>query len=140
MIIPTITSITKEIFKTVPATLKEASLALGSTRWEMMKISILATTKTGIFGAITLGLGRALSETMAVTMLIGNRSKISTSLFDPAQSMASLIANEFAEASNDIHLSSLTAVAFGLLLISFIITGITRFLLWRAQKNLGVSL
>ena len=114
MITPTIFSISREIFKTIPNAQREAALALGATRWEMMKISVLKGSRSGLIGAIILGLGRALGETMAVTMVIGNRSEISSSLLAPAQTMASVIANEYVEATTDIHISAL--IEIGLLL------------------------
>lgn len=121
MIIPTITSISKEIFKTISRDQKEAALALGATRSEMIQTSLLKGTRKEIFGALILGLGRALGETMAVTMVIGNRSSdISLSLFAPSQTMASVIANEYTEATEPIHLSALAGVGFVLLLISLI--------------------
>src|SRR5690606_29326553 len=104
MITPTISSISREVFKTIPQAQREAVLALGSTRWEMMNLAVLKGGRTGVFGAVILGLGRALGETMAVTMVIGNRAEISASLFAPSQTMASVIANEYAEASSGLHL------------------------------------
>lgn len=124
MIIPTIASISKEIFSSLPKDLREAALALGATKWETIKIAVLTSAKNGICGAIMLGLGRALGETMAVAMVIGNKPKISISLFEPAQTMASVIANEYSEAVSDIHVSSLIAIGLGLFLITLIINSI----------------
>ncbi len=135
MIIPTIFSLSREIFRTIPMAQREAALALGATRWEMMKISVLRSSKSGIGGAIILGLGRALGETMAVTMVIGNRAEISASLLAPAQTMASVIANEYAEASNDIHLSSLIEIGFLLFVVTFIINGFARIFILRESKS-----
>ena len=126
MITPTIFSISKEVFLAVPASLKEAALALGATRWEMMKISILNAARTGVFGAVILGLGRALGETMAVTMVIGNSAKIAASLFAPGQTMASVIANEYAEATGEIHLAALAEIGLALFFITFIVNALAR--------------
>ncbi|MCC6276618.1 MAG: phosphate ABC transporter permease subunit PstC [Oligoflexia bacterium] len=131
MITPTIASICQEVFKAVPTAQRESALALGSTRWEMMKLAVLKTSKPGIFGAIILGLGRAFGETMAVTMVIGNRSEISFSLFAPGQTMASVIANEYAEATHDLHLSALAAVGLALFIVTIIINGTARVLISR---------
>jgi len=108
MILPTISSVTREVMRAVPATLREGALALGSTKWEMVRTAVLPYARSGIVGAIILGLGRALGETMAVTMVIGNRAEISASLFAPSYTMASVIANEFTEASGDLYLSALS--------------------------------
>jgi phosphate transport system permease protein len=135
MIIPTVFSISREIFKTIPTAQREAALALGATRWEMMKISILGSSKSGIGGAIILGLGRALGETMAVTMVIGNRAEISASLLAPGQTMASVIANEYAEATSDIHLSALIEIGFLLFVVTFIINAFARLFILRETKS-----
>ncbi len=129
MITPTISSICREVFRTVPQAQREAALALGATRWEMMRISVLKTSVSGIFGAVILGLGRALGETMAVTMVIGNRAEISASLFAPSQTMASVIANEYAEATSDLHLSALAAVGFTLFLVTLVINSVARMMI-----------
>src|SRR5690606_12665827 len=125
----------REIFLTIPKVYKEGALALGATRWEMIRLSVLKSSLSGILGASILGLGRALGETMAVAMVIGNRSQISASLFSPAQSMASLIANEYAEASSDIHLSSLSAIGFGLLIVSFLMNSAARIIVWPVERK-----
>jgi phosphate transport system permease protein len=135
MITPTIATISREIFLTIPIVYKEGALAMGATRWEMIKLSVLRSSTSGILGAAILGLGRALGETMAVAMVIGNRAQISASLFAPAQSMASLIANEYAEASNAFHLSALTAIGFGLLIVSLIMNSIARIIVWRVERK-----
>ncbi len=132
MIVPTISSISREVFSSVPSQIREASLALGATRWEMIRISVLASSKSGILGAMILGLGRALGETMAVTMVIGNRNDLRPAILAPAQSMASLIANEYNEA-NGLHLSSLVGVGLYLLLISICVNSIARFIIWRVE-------
>ena len=120
MILPTIASVTIEVLKTVPPALKEGALALGATRWESIRISVLPYARPGIIGASLLGLGRALGETMAVTMVIGNSPEISASLFAPGYSLPAVIANEFAEATGDVHIGALAAlglVLFGLTLL-----------------------
>ncbi len=103
MVLPYIASVSREVLYAVPRSQREAALALGATRWEMIRRAVLPFARSGIFGGIILGLGRALGETMAVTMLIGNRHEISMSLFAPGYTMASLIANEFSEATSDLH-------------------------------------
>lgn len=131
MIMPTVAAISKELFQTVPQLYREGALALGSTRTEMILISVVRSTRSGLMGAVVLGLARALGETMAVTMLIGNRNAIATSLFAPGQTMASLIANEYAEASEPLHVSSLALVGVTLLIVSFIIHAVARILVAR---------
>ncbi|HEX4925249.1 MAG TPA: phosphate ABC transporter permease subunit PstC [Bdellovibrionales bacterium] len=126
MITPTISTICREVFKAIPRNQREAALGLGATHWEMLRLAVLKNSRSGIFGAVILGLGRALGETMAVTMVIGNRPEISASLFAPSQSMASMIANEYNEASNQIHLSSLAAVGLSLFLVSLTINAFAR--------------
>jgi phosphate transport system permease protein len=133
MILPYITSITREVLLTVPRPLKEGMYALGATRWEMVRSVSLPYARSGIFGAIFLALGRALGETMAVTMVIGNTPKISASLFEPAYSMASVIANELAEAAGDAHLSALIAVGLALFGITILINGLARLMIYRLE-------
>ncbi len=135
MIIPTITSVTREVFKAIPNLQREAALTIGATQWEMMRLSVLGSAKSGIFGAIILGLGRALGETMAVTMLIGNRAEISASLFSPGQTMASVLANEYAEATSEMHVSALVEVGLALFAVTFIINAAARFIVWRTTKG-----
>ena len=135
MITPTISSISKELFDSVPRSLKEAVLALGSTKWEMIKISVLKTTKIGVFSAILLGLGRAIGETMAVTMLIGNIPTISLSLFSSGATLASVIANEFAEAVENIYLSSLFYIGLVLFLVSLLINILSKILRKQIYKT-----
>ena len=120
MILPTIASITIEVLKTVPPSLKEGALALGATRWESIRVAVLPTARAGILGATLLGLGRALGETMAVTMVIGNAPEIHASLFSPGYTLPAVIANEFAEATGSVHTGALAAlglVLFGLTLV-----------------------
>src|SRR5918996_3034533 len=131
MVLPYISSVSREVLMAVPRSQREAALALGATRWEMIWDAVLPYARSGIVGGVILGLGRALGETMAVTMVIGNRHELSASLFAPGYTMASLIANEFSEATNDMHLSALMAVGFVLFLITLIVNGIARWLVWR---------
>ncbi len=128
MILPTITSISKEIFSTIPVEYKEAVFALGGTRWEAIRWVVLKISKSGVMGACVLALGRALGETMAVTMVIGNRPEIPSSIFAPAYSLASVIANEFSEATSPLYLSSLAKMGLILLLLTFIVNGFARLL------------
>lgn len=135
MILPFISAVTREILMAVPRSQREAALALGATRWEMIRDAVLPYARSGIIGGIILGLGRALGETMAVTMLIGNRAEISGSLFAPGYTMASLIANEFSEATNDLHLSALMAVGAVLFAVTLIVNAIARWLVWRVTRD-----
>ncbi|MEW6056629.1 MAG: phosphate ABC transporter permease subunit PstC [Bdellovibrionota bacterium] len=135
MILPTVSSLSREVFKSIPQAQREAAIALGATRWEVMRLAVLKGAKSGIVGAVILGLGRALGETMAVTMVIGNRHEISLSLFAPASTMASIIANEYNEASSDIHMASLVGIGFLLFMVTFSINSIARLLLMRGGKN-----
>ncbi len=135
MITPTITSICREVLKTVPKIQKEAALALGATRFEMIKIALLKPSFSGLMGGVVLGLGRALGETMAVAMVIGNSPTITASLFSPAATMASVIANEYAEADSDLHLSALCYIGLLLFLITFIINGLARTIVWKKQRS-----
>ena len=135
MIIPTISSVCREVFRTIPKSNKEAVLGLGATRWEMLQIAVLKGSSTGIIGAVIMGLGRALGETMAVTMVIGNAPSIKMSLFEPAQTMASILANQYAEADNELHLASLAAVGFSLFFLSLIINILALLLVWKMKKS-----
>jgi phosphate transport system permease protein len=135
MITPTITAICREVFRAVPISQREAALALGATQWEMINLSVLKSVRGGVLGAVILGLGRALGETMAVTMVIGNRPQISASLFAPAQTMASVIANEYAEATGDLHLSALAAIGLVLFGVSFIINTSARIMVHRFERT-----
>jgi phosphate transport system permease protein len=136
MVIPTISSLCREVFRAIPRANREAALALGATRWETMRLAVLKSSKTGIFGAVILGLGRALGETMAVTMVIGNRNDISFSLFAPAQTMASIIANEYAEATSQLHLAALAEIGLTLFAVTFVINAIARLFIWRVKRGL----
>ncbi|MGD9588333.1 MAG: phosphate ABC transporter permease subunit PstC [Pyrinomonadaceae bacterium] len=136
MITPIITAVTRDVLEAVPVTQREASLALGATRWETTKI-VLSNASSGIAGAVILGLGRAIGETMAVTMVIGNRPQISASLFDPAYSIASVIANEFTEATGDLYISALTEMGLILFIVTFVVTGLAKLLIMSvANRNL----
>ncbi|MGO8697564.1 MAG: phosphate ABC transporter permease subunit PstC [Limisphaerales bacterium] len=128
MIVPIVTSISREVFRSVPDSQRDAAYALGATRWEATRLAVLNASTRGIFGAAMLGLGRALGETMAVTMVVGNRPGFSASLFAPGSTLASTIANEFAEAS-DLHLSALLELALALLLVTIVINLLARLLL-----------
>jgi phosphate transport system permease protein len=137
MITPTISTICREVFRAIPLSQREAALGLGSTRWEMIRISVLSASAPGILGAVVLGLGRALGETMAVTMVIGNRPEIAVSLFAPGQTLASVIANEYAEATGDLHLSALAAIGLVLFGVSLCINAGARFWVWRLRRALA---
>ncbi len=132
MIIPIITSVSREILSSVPNLQREAAYALGATRWEVTRVAVLSYAKRGIFGAIILGLGRAIGETMAVTMVIGNSSKISASLFAPGNTMASVLASQFGEASDESFLSALFAVGLVLFVVTIIVNLIAQLLLLAA--------
>lgn len=134
MILPYISAVTREVLMAVPRSQREAALALGATRWEMIWDAVLPYARSGIIGGIILGLGRALGETMAVTMVIGNTHQVSASLFAPGYTMASLIANEFAEATNDLHISALMAVGAGLFVVTIVVNVIARWLVWRTGR------
>jgi len=134
MILPIITSISRDVMKSIPASQREAAFALGATKWETIKI-VLTGSKSGILGATLLGLGRAVGETMAVTMVIGNRANISWSLFDPGHTMASVLANEFAEASSEIYVSALIEIALLLFIITIILNSIARLVVWSVTKK-----
>ena len=135
MCLPYISAVTREVLAAVPRSQREAALALGATRWEVIRDAVIPYARSGIIGGIMLGLGRALGETMAVTMLIGNRHEIAASLFAPGYTMASLIANEFSEATGDLHLSALMAVGFVLLLVTFLVNAVARWLVWRTARE-----
>ena len=135
MILPTIAAISGEVMAAVPKEQREAALALGATKWEMIRISVLPYAKSGILGGIMLGLGRALGETMAVTMVIGNRPDILPSLFAPAYSIAAVIANEFTEATYDLYLSALVEIGLILFGITLILNVFARLLVWSVARG-----
>ncbi len=139
MVMPYIMSVGREVLLAVPNTQREAALALGATRWEAVTTAVLPYARSGIVGAVILGLGRALGETMAVTMLIGNRHEIAASLFAPGYTMAAAIANEFSEAVGDLHLSALAYVAFLLFLVTVMVNAGARLLIWRVARGSGAG-
>ena len=127
----------REVFRAVPRSQREAAWALGATQWEAMVMAVLKSSKPGLFGASLLGLGRAVGETMAVTMVIGNRSEIVSSLFAPAQTMASVLANEYAEASSEIHLSALIEVGLVLFAVTFLMNAFARLMIISTTKKVA---
>jgi phosphate transport system permease protein len=129
MIVPIITSVSREILRSVPGLQREAAYALGATRWEVTRIAVLSYAKKGLFGAVILGLGRALGETMAVTMVIGNRPEVAASLFAPGYTLASVIANEFTEATTDIYLNALFETGLVLLGVTIVVNAAAQLLL-----------
>lgn len=135
MVVPIITSITREVLLAVPQSQKEAAIALGATRWETIKVAVLPYGRSGILGAAILGLGRAVGETMAVTMVIGNAPKISLSLLSPAYTMPSVIANEFAEAVSKLHTAALMEIGLMLMVVTLIINAMARLLIWGVAKG-----
>lgn len=134
MVIPIITSISRDVLHAIPTAQREAALALGATRWETTKI-VLSDAKSGLLGATLLGLGRAVGETMAVTMVIGNRPEISASLLAPGYTMASVIANEFAEATSKLYTSSLIELALLLFVITVLLNAVARIIVWSTKKK-----
>jgi phosphate transport system permease protein len=137
MVIPFISSVMREVFLTVPNRLKESAYALGSTTWEVVWDVVLPYTRSAVIGGIFLGLGRALGETMAVTFVIGNAYNISASLLEPGTSIASTIANEFAEAVDPLHKSTLLALGFLLFVLTFIVLAIAKLMLMQLQNKAG---
>ena len=135
MILPIISSLTREVMTAVPHSQREAVLALGATRWEMIRMGVLRNARIGIVGAVILGLGRALGETMAVTMVIGNTPEISKSLLANGSSMASVIANEFAEAVGDLHRSALIEIGLALFVVTIIVNAFARLLVWMVTRG-----
>jgi len=135
MILPIIASLTREVMSTVPHSQREAALALGATRWEMIRIAVLRNARIGIVGSIILGLGRALGETMAVAMVIGNTAQIQKSLLSTGHSMASVIANEFAEATSDLHRSALIEIGLALFVVTILVNGLARLLVWAVTRG-----
>ena len=134
MVVPFIASVAREILKAVPGTQREAAYALGATRWEAIRM-VMYYARTGLIGAVMLGLGRALGETMAVTMVIGNNPQVSWSLFAPQHTMAAVIANEFTEAANDLYLDALVEIGLVLFTITMVINGLSRLLLWSVSER-----
>jgi len=134
MITPTISSVSREVMRAVPAALREGAIGLGATRWEVVRVAVLPYARSGLVGATILGLGRALGETMAITMVIGNRAEISASLFAPSYTMASVIANEFTEATGRLYLSALAEVGLLLFAVTVVLNIFARLLVWRVGK------
>jgi phosphate transport system permease protein len=137
MVLPFITSITREVFETVPPVLKEAAYGIGCTRWEVIRRVVIPYTRVGIIGGVMLGLGRALGETMAVTFVIGNAHRIVTSLLAPGTTISASIANEFTEATGELYTSSLIALGLILFFITFVVLAAARFMLMRIERKAG---
>ena len=137
MVIPFIASVMRDVFEVVPGVLKESAYGLGATTWEVVRNIVLPYTKAGVVGGIMLGLGRALGETMAVTFVIGNAPKIAASLYEPGNSIASTLANEFAEASDVLHVSSLISLGLVLFLITLIVLTLAKLMLAQLGKREG---
>ncbi len=134
MVLPLVTAVVRDVFAAVPAALKEAAYGLGATRWEVLRRVMFRYTRVGITGAILLGLGRALGETMAVTFVIGNAHRLSASLFAPGTTISATIANEFTEAAGGLYNSTLLALGLILFAITCIVLAAARYLLWRGEK------
>jgi len=140
MIIPFIASVMRDVFEVTPPLLKESAYGLGSTTWEVVYQVVLPYTKAGVVGGIMLGLGRALGETMAVTFVIGNMNQLnSISVFEPANSITSALANEFAEASNGLHQASLIYLGLVLFFITLVVLSLSKLLLAQMRKNEGTK-
>jgi len=137
MVLPFITSVSRDVFEAVPPVLKEAAYGLGCTTWEVVRYVVLPYTRVGVIGGIMLGLGRALGETMAVTFVIGNAHRVSSSLIAPGTTISATIANEFTEAVGDLYTSSLIALGFLLFVITFIVLAAARYLLARIERRIG---
>ena len=137
MILPTITSISREVFHVVPKSLRESAMAIGGNQFETIRLAVLPVAMSGVIGAIILGLGRAVGETMAVTMVIGNRPEVSGSLFAPSYTLSAVIANEFAEAVTDLNYSVLFEMGLILLAITIVLNGLARLLIWKIAKQKG---
>lgn len=137
MVVPFISAVSREVLAAVPREQREAALALGATRWEMTWQVALPYALPGVVGAVILGLGRALGETMAITMVVGNRPEISASLFAPGYTMASVLANEFAEASSELYLAALMEIGLLLFGITIVVNSLARVLVWRVSLRRG---
>jgi phosphate transport system permease protein len=136
MILPIISSITREVIMAVPRQQREAALALGATKWETLRMAVLRNARAGIMGAVILGLGRAFGETMAVTMVIGNRPQIAKSLFAPGYTLASVVANEFTDAVGPVHLSALMEGALILFAITLVVNALAMVLVWSITRGM----
>ena len=137
MVLPFITSISREVFESVPPVLKEAAYGIGCSTWEVVRYVVLPFTRVGVIGGIMLGLGRALGETMAVTFVIGNAHHVSTSILAPGTTISATIANEFTEAVGDIYTSALIALGLILFFITFIVLAAARYMLLRIERRIG---
>jgi phosphate transport system permease protein len=137
MVLPFVTSISRDVFEAVPAVLKEAAYGLGCTTWEVARYVVLPYTRVGVIGGVMLGLGRALGETMAVTFVIGNAHRISASLLAPGTTISASIANEFTEAVGDLYTSALISLGLILFVITFIVLAIARYMLLRIERRIG---
>jgi phosphate transport system permease protein len=135
MIVPTIAAVSRDVLLAVPRDQREAMLALGATRWEMIWIGVLGYARAGVFGAVILGLGRALGETMAVTMVIGNRPQVAASLFAPGYTLASVIANEFTEATSALHVAALLEIGLVLFAVTIVVNAFARLLVWQITRG-----
>ncbi|MBI2767047.1 MAG: phosphate ABC transporter permease subunit PstC [Chloroflexi bacterium] len=135
MILPTIMAVSRDVIAAVPNSQREGIMALGATRWEAIRIAILPYARSGVMGGAILGLARAVGETLAVTLVIGNKVAIPSTIFDPAYTMASVIANQFTEVENDMHRSALIEIALVLLVITFVINVVARLLVWRVTRG-----
>jgi len=137
MVLPFVTSISRDVFEAVPPVLKEAAYGVGCTTWEVVRYVVIPYTRVGVIGGVMLGLGRALGETMAVTFVIGNAHRISASLLAPGTTISATIANEFTEAVGDLYTSSLIALGLILFVITFIVLAIARYMLLRIERRVG---
>jgi phosphate transport system permease protein len=137
MVLPFITSISRDVFDAVPPVLKEAAYGMGCTTWEVMRHVVLPYTRVGVIGGVMLGLGRALGETMAVTFVIGNAHKISASILAPGTTISATIANEFTEAVGDLYTASLIALGLILFFITFVVLAAARYMLLRIERRIG---
>jgi phosphate transport system permease protein len=135
MIVPFISSVTREVMLAVPSAQREAVMALGATRWETIRTGVLRNARAGVFGGVILALGRALGETMAVTMLIGNRPEIAKSLFAPGYTMASVIANEFSEATDDLYLHALVEIGLVLFIVTVVVNMLAQLMIWSITRG-----
>jgi len=135
MILPTIVAISRDVIAAVPRSQREGILALGATRWEMIRIAVLPYARSGVLGAAILGLARAIGETLAVALVIGNSTKVPDSIFSPAYTMASVIANQFREVENTMHEAALIYIGLLLLLITLLVNAVARLLVWRVTKG-----
>jgi phosphate transport system permease protein len=137
MVLPLVTSISRDVFDAVPPVLKEAAYGIGCTTWEVVRYVVLPYTRVGVIGGVMLGLGRALGETMAVTFVIGNAHRVSASILAPGTTISATIANEFTEAVGDLYTSSLIALGLILFVITFLVLAVARYMLMRIERRIG---